>query len=83
MLVLEGTGGTAAVLTRAVDDFLSFTSAADPKRTVLPFLCPGHWRGQEKTASSSMAQDPWQRCWWHCCSPSSPSNTGLQAQAPA
>lgn len=40
--VLEGTGGTAAVLSRAVDDFLSFTSAADPKCTVLPFLCPGH-----------------------------------------
>lgn len=81
--VLEGTGGTAAVLPHAVNDFLSFTSAADLKCMVLPFLCPGCWRGQEKTASSSMAQNLWLRCWWHCCSSSSPSNTGMQAQAPA
>lgn len=67
----------------AVGDFSSFTSAADPTCMFLPFLCPESWRGQERTASGSMAQDLWLRCWWHCCSPSFPSNTGLQAQAPA
>lgn len=71
------------MLPRAVGGFLSFTSAADPKCMVLPFLCPEHWRGQERRARGSMAQDPWLRCWWHCCSPSSSSNMGLQALAPA
>lgn len=54
--VLQGTGGTPAVLPCAVGNFLSFTSAADPKCMLLPFLCPENWRGQESTASGSMAQ---------------------------
>lgn len=51
-LALQGTGRAAAV-----GDFLSFAWAADPQCMVLPVLCPEHWRGQERTASGSMAHE--------------------------